>query len=161
MRWTQPTGECWNTHTRENVYSLSLSLTYTHTHTLYMVRMSLKQSVNQSHTNSQGSVVAISDGGRCSVTVDTADSHRSERERGRGVCVFDGHDGEQYCGSALNIDRLLVAVRRSGRCDSVSEYVPTHTHKCVYVLVCASMCISCIATCSLVCKCVSRCSSVE
>ncbi|PWA13898.1 hypothetical protein CCH79_00018532 [Gambusia affinis] len=39
------------------------------------------QSVNQSHTNSPGSVVAIYDGGRCSVTVDTADSHRSETER--------------------------------------------------------------------------------
>lgn len=61
----------------ENIYIYSLSLSYTHTdtHRGYMMRVPLKQSVNQSHTNSQGFVVAIRDGGRCSVTVDTADSH--------------------------------------------------------------------------------------
>ena len=53
------------------------------------------------------------------------------------VCVFDSHDGEQYCGSALNIDCLLVALRRSGRSDSVSE--------CVCVCVIHDLCV-CVST---------------
>lgn len=60
---------------------------HTHTHYSSIWCVSLKKSVNQSHTNSQRSVVAISDGGRCSVTVDTADSHRSGTEREVCVCV--------------------------------------------------------------------------
>ena len=47
-----------HTHTQEYIYFL----THTCTHGSYMMRVSLKQSVNQSHTNSQGSLVAISAG---------------------------------------------------------------------------------------------------
>lgn len=61
----------------ENIYIPSLCPKHTErdTHGGYMMRVPLKQSVNQSHTNSQGFVVAIRDGGRYSVTVDTAYSH--------------------------------------------------------------------------------------
>lgn len=64
-----------HTHLKTNWKIYIFPLSVLHTHRGYMMRVPLKQSVNQSHTNSQGFVVAIRDGGRCSVTVDTADSH--------------------------------------------------------------------------------------
>lgn len=92
------------------------------------MRVSLKQSVNQSHTNSQGSLVAISDG------VDAWYPWTQQTAIDLKVCVC--HDGEQYCGSALTIDCHVVALRRSGHSDSqelkclcMSVYV----HLCVCV----------------------------
>ncbi len=57
------------------------------------------------------------------------------------MCVFDSHDGEQYCGSALNIDCLLVALRRSGRSDSVSECVCVSVIHVLCVCVCVCVCV--------------------
>lgn len=55
--WTIHRGPLKHTHTTHTgIYLFSL------THWFYIMRVSLKQSVNQSHTNSQGSLVAISDG---------------------------------------------------------------------------------------------------
>lgn len=94
------------------------------------MHVSLKQSVNQSHTNSQGSLVAISYG----VDAQYPWSERAAIDPSVRVCalVFDCHDGEQYCDSALTIDCLLVALRRSG-CVCMCVCLYQYTHLCVKV----------------------------
>lgn len=103
------------------------------TRSFRVMHVSLKQSVNQSHTNSQGSLVAISYG----VDAQYPWSERAAIDPSVRVCalMFDCHDGEQYCDSALTIDCLLVALRRSV-CVCVCVCISTH--------ICVSRCTSVI-----------------
>lgn len=103
------------------------------TRSFRVMHVSLKQSVNQSHTNSQGSLVAISYG----VDAQYPWTERAAIDPSVRACV-DCHDGEQYCDSALTIDCLLVALRRSGR----SRCACARAHVRVCVCVSISACIS-------------------